>query len=195
MKKIVSVILLAFAFLLPVVCLAMDKGEIYDSVAEYTKGLLLNLSTFSEGAKKAFFDGVSRGVKEALNLTEGMKLDPEKLENGLKSVIKTSLLWRLSGREVKLLLGGFGRFVQLGFSIDGASEIVKRFVIRDLGLSVFKKISWLVNVAVRRYGVSASSLEAILKKELSMLDLASKRDIVKGIIISIKEKIREAKRK
>ncbi len=195
MKKIVSVILLAFAFLLPVVCLAMDKGEIYDSVAEYTKGLLLNLSTFSEGAKKAFFDGVSRGVKEALNLTEGMKLDPEKLENGLKSVIKTSLLWRLSGREVKLLLGGFGRFVQLGFSIDGASEIVKRFVIRDLGLSVFKKISWLVNVAVRRYGVSASSLEAILKKELSMLDLASKRDIVKSIIISIKEKIREAKRK
>ncbi|GEM_PF-1760885 len=195
MKKIVSVTVIALAFLLPVVSLAMDRGEIYDSVMEYTKGLLLNLSTFSEGAKKAFFNGVSRGVKEALNLTEGMKLDPEKLENGLKSVIKTSLLWRLSGRETKLLLGGFGRFVQLGFSIDGASKIVRRFVIRDLGLSAFKKVSWLVNIAVRKYGVSASSLEAILKKKLSMLDLASKKDIIKGIIISIKEKIREAKRR
>lgn len=192
-RAILGAVLLAF--FLSGFSLAFDEGSVYDRVMEYTKELLLNLSTLSQGAKKSFFDGVNRGVKEALKLTEGMKLSPQKLEESLKSVIKASLLWRLSGREVKLLLEGFGRFLWLGFTVEGAGEIVKRFIIRDLGAPAFKRVSWLVNVAVKKYGVPVSSIESLLKEKLSMLELSSRRELIRGIIVSLKEKIREARKR
>lgn len=160
----------------------------------YTREIL-EPSTLSISSKKAFSDGVDKGLRSSLSLVEGLDIDDLAFVETVKDIVKASLLWRLGGGEVRDFLEGFGRFISLGFSLEGAGEIVKRFIVREVSLSHFKKILELTLIAVSKYSVSSQSIEHLLRERLSMLSEKNRTELIRSIIDQLRNKIKEAKRK
>ncbi len=173
---------------------SLDKGRIYDGVLTYAKEIL-EISTLSERAKRGFYEGVERGLRDAINFIEGLSVEEDLIIDNLKEIVKSSLLWRFSGEGVRAFIGGFGRLICLGFSVDGSGKIVKRFIVREVSASHLKKILELSGILINRYGFQASSIESFLLEKLSMLEEKSKSELVKSIVDHLRGKIQEAKKK
>ncbi|MBC7331902.1 MAG: hypothetical protein H5T91_05715, partial [Synergistetes bacterium] len=109
--------------------------------------------------------------------------------------VKSSLLWRLSGREVRGFIEGLGNLLSLNFSLEGSTEIVKRLILKEISLSGFYKIVRLLDIAINKYGSDPSGLEARLREKLSMILMERKDKVLKDLLEFLREEIRGAKSK
>ncbi|MBC7332073.1 MAG: hypothetical protein H5T91_06585, partial [Synergistetes bacterium] len=90
----------------------MEGSRVYDDVLTYTKKIL-ETSTFSAKAKRDFYEGVDNGLKALLNKLMKRNLEETPLIESLKEIVKSSLLWKLSGREVRGFIEGLGNLLSL----------------------------------------------------------------------------------
>ncbi|KUK13340.1 MAG: hypothetical protein XD52_1380 [bacterium 42_11] len=172
----------------------MEGSRVYDDVLTYTKKIL-ETSTFSAKAKRDFYEGVDNGLKALLNKLMKRNLEEAPLIESLKEIVKSSLLWRLSGREVRGFIEGLGNLLSLNFSLEGSTEIVKRLILKEISLSGFYKIVRLLDIAINKYGSDPSGLEARLREKLSMILMERKDKVLKDLLEFLREEIRGAKSK
>ncbi|MCS7232717.1 MAG: hypothetical protein N3C62_02140 [Synergistetes bacterium] len=173
---------------------SLDKGKVHDEILTYTKEIL-EASTFSEKAKKDFYGGVERGIKSLLNKVGDKSLEESLLIISLKDLVKSSLLWRLSEGEVKAFIDGFGDLLLFGFSVEGAAEVTKRLIVREIGASVLDRMLKLLDVAINKYGSDPSRIESRLREKLSMLLNKSKGELIREVLELLRGEVEEAKSK
>lgn len=188
------VLSLCFLYFLSLSVFSLERGKIYDGVLPFTKELLES-STLSSSAKKEFYEGVTKGIEALIDKVEGKGLEEEALVDSLRAIVRSSLLWRLSGREVKGFIFGFGDILKLGFSLEGSTEIVKRLILKEVSLSGFSEVIRLSEIAIRKYNYEPSVLEIKLREKLSMLMTERRDKLLKGLLEFLRGEIKEAKTK
>lgn len=173
---------------------SLDKGKVHGEVLAYTKEIL-EASTLSEKAKRDFYEGVEKGLRNMLDKVESKEVEGALLVSSLKDLVRSSLLWRLSGSEVRGFVNGFGELLLLGFSPEGSAEIVKRLIVKEIGFSVLDRMLRLLDIAINKYGSDAMELESHLREKLSMLISKAKGELTKEILDWLRGKVEEAKSK